>query len=383
MMAGAKSKLLLLAGAASLLVGGAQHDAKTSTAVAKPAQSATSANFALAPSVALVTTRPGATESSWWLAHRAAAPTKLGHFSHGGRGDVRATVLARSDHSLVATAPTNTGRDRSFDGGLWRLDANGTAQQLCLQVAHASRPLVTPAGQALVARGVAGPTLPDQMRVDDLTIDAIDPASGAITTLLHQPGYLLHLAGIHGGEVIVYRLAPAGADLIAIDLTTGVLRSLLSPMVAFARDFSVDHAGGRLIFRNRHETDSRRWVVDALELTPSGSGAALKRLYSGTSFSLAPHAWPGGAVAINPGQRGLRLLSSSDPVSPPLGPGVDLVSARSQDPPFVAIEHSRAGKLSLPYLLDRYSGAIQPLPFGRLARVAIAGFVDAKSGGQP
>jgi hypothetical protein len=352
----ARRQTLALGGA--LLCAWALSDGASRVEAAPPAAQA-------APPVALIATRGGHSE----LYHaRAGQPlgAPLASLSHREGGDLRAAMLP--DGTVLATAPWAAGRDRSFDGALFRLE--GGAELLCDDVVHASSPLVMPDGRVFVARGRAGRGSASSMRIDALRIDAIDPASGAATTLHRYRGYLLHLAGAHDGRVIVYRVGPGSADLVAID-ASGRMTTLLSPLLPFARDFSVD--AQRIVFRGRHQSDSRTWVVDALDLT----SGALTRLHQGPSFSLAPHVWPDGGVAINQGQSGLSLLGSRDSLRAPLGPGVDRVRAFSSDARFVAALHTRAGELAVPFVLDRRSGKGERLPAPARTRVAIAGFVEA------
>ena len=205
------------------------------------------------------------------------------------------------------------------------------------------------------------------MRIDELTIDRIDPASGATDTLHRYPGYLLHLAGWHDQRVLVYRVAPNRADIVAVDASTGAVETLVDDLPPFARDFSV--LDDRLVYRGRHERESRTWVVDVLDL----SQGTRRRVHESASFSLAPHAWPDGAVALSPDQNGLMLLGSSAPVRAPLGAGVDVVRALHER--FVALLHTREGAFDVPFLLERSTGKSYPLPAPGRTRVDIVGFV--------
>jgi hypothetical protein len=132
----------------------------------------------------------------------------------------------------------------------------------------------------------------------------------------------------------------------------------------------VDPERGVLVFRNRHETDSRRWVVDELDLRSRST----HRLFESATFSLAPHVWPGGGVALNPEQRGLTLLGSKDRVSCPLGLGVDVLEASDAQGRFVAVLHTPAGELGTPLVLDRATGQSWRLAVPDGEQIAIAGF---------
>ena len=336
--------------------------------------------FGPAPPVALVATIPGAAESRLYVALPGQAlPPPVLEFHHLPGGSLRAAVWSGAP-VVLATAPTTPGRDRSFDGGLYRLDPNTGVKRLCTNLAHASRPLISPTGRVFVARGAAGPppATEGRMRIDELTVDEVDPHSGAITTVHQTTGYLAHLAGWHDGRVLIYRVGPATADIVAVSPDTGKTEILLASLPPFARDFSVDPVTPRLVYRGRHQSDARRWVVDALDL----STGSQTRLYDGVSFSLAPHVWPGGSLAINPRRGGLRLIGSSDPIASPLGPGVDVIRSLSNTERYVVFLHTVQGSLPVPSVIDRKSGATRRLAAPPGTRVAIAGLVSS-TGGTP
>jgi hypothetical protein len=211
------------------------------------------------------------------------------------------------------------------------------------------------------------------MRVDSLSIEEVDPATGSLRPIHTMNGYLAHLAGSIGSEIVLYRVGPAGADIAAVDADTGSVRSIVASLPPFARDFSVDEGERALIFQGRHETDSRTWVVDRVDLT-SGKKT---RLFEGSSLNLAPHAWPGGAVAYNPdGRSGLALLGAGAlEVRSPLGEGVDVVLAASQDRRWLAALHTAQGALPAPFAINTETGAALALHGPPGARIAIAGFV--------
>jgi len=321
-----------------------------------------------APRLALVTTTVGSDASSWWLADDHGALQRLGSFAHLPAGDVRAVVLA--GRTLLATAPSRHSRDNSFDTGLWRLDPTGSSRLLCEHLTHASTPLVH-RGRAFVVRGSAGASRAHrgEIRIDALRVDEIDPNDGSSTTLHDFDGYMLHLAGAFGRELLLYRVAPNHADIVAIHLGNHTLRPIVDQLPPFARDFSVDRANARLIYRGRHERQTRTWVVDAVSLD-SGKRT---RLFRGPTFALAPHAWPDG-VALNPQRRGLKLIGSSDRIRAPWGDGVDVVRSISPNQRFVAALHTVAGQLPFAFVLDRQGGSVRMVtPAG--SRIAIAGFV--------
>jgi hypothetical protein len=119
-------------------------------------------------------------------------------------------------------------------------------------------------------------------------------------------------------------------------------------------------------------------VVDRVDLT-SGKKT---RLFEGSSLNLAPHAWPGGAVAYNAdGRSGLALLGAGAlEVRSPLGEGVDVVLATSQDRRWLAALHTVQGALPAPFAINTETGAALALHGPPGARIAIAGFVPAERG---
>ncbi len=338
-------------------------------------------DWSAAPRLAIVATAPGTGHSSLYLLSLPEAATKGASsakpvlaFQHHGHGNLRAQVVG-STAWVVANTPGRSGRNNSFDGELLRLDPkNGTVKPLCASVAHASRPLVTEDSRVFVSRGTAGPwpKQPERMRTDQLSIDEVDLTNGQLRTVISYHGYLAHLAGAWQDELLIYRVGPHRADVIAVQRDTGAVRTLLATIPPFARDFSVDSSRSALVYRGRDETDRRSWTVELLDL-PTGTQ---HRLFTGASFTLAPAVWPNGDVAYNPQGRGLRLLGRSEPWRSPLGAGVDVLRAVSRDGRFVALLHTVASRLAEAFVLDRDTGAQLRLPgFGR-SRIAIAGFYE-------
>lgn len=360
-------------------------------AILLPTPATTSAPEALAsgavqangPIVALLATRPGALHSSLYLAPagggEGSAPVAT--FTHLAGAVVRGSVIPGTS-IVLATADTKPSRDLSFNASLFRVAPHEPPEALCDGVVHASRPLVTTSGRVFISRGSPGPAsaAAAEMRVDSLSIDEVDPATGALRPIHTMSGYLAYLAGSIGSEIILYRVTPSGADIVVVDADSGSARSLIPSLPPFARDFSVDEAGRALIFQNRHETDSRAWVIDRVDLA---SGKAT-RLSEGSSINLAPHAWPGGAVAYNPGGRlGLALLGAGEEapeVRGPLGEGVDVVLAASQDRQWLAALHTVQGALPAPFAIHTKTGAAFALHGPPGARIAVAGFVPSEGG---
>jgi hypothetical protein len=271
-----------------------------------------------------------------------AAP--VGRFQHLPGASVQAVVLPGS-RTVLAVADRTPGRDLSFASGLVRLAPDSAPVWLCDRVVVASRPLVTPDGRVLVSRGRPGPETEGVARVDDLTIDVIDPATGQARTLLAMRGFLLYLAGVHGNEVYVYRVRPDGADVVALG-PDGAVRTVVPDLPPFARDFSID-ASGALVFQN---LAGRRWVVERV----NAHTHARARLGDKAELSEAPLVWPDGRMTLSARRR---------------------LFAASSDGRHAAALRLAPGGFPVPELVDTTSGAARPLPAPPGRRVAIAGFV--------
>lgn len=323
------------------------------------------------PRVAVLATFPGAEHTSLYLvqAGGGADPAPVATFAHLPDAAVRAAVVPGTPY-VLATADTTPSRDASFNASLFRLQPHAPPEALVSGVVHASRPLVTPAGRVFVSRGRAGTEIEGQLRVDPLTVDEIDLATGNTRAVHAEHGHLLFLAGAAGKEIILYRVLPDHADIVAVDPDSGAVRSIVKDLPPFARDFSMDAHGEKLVFQGRHETNSRTWTIDEIDLA---SGRA-RRLFSSPNMNLAPAVLPSGGVLYNPPGRGLSTLDAEARIAGPLGPGVDLVAATTADSRWIAALHTQPSALPVPFLVDTETGAAAVLPAPRGSRVAVAGF---------
>ncbi len=335
---------------------------------------------ARAPRVALVATAPGALHSSLYVVGPGdASPAPLATFTHAAGATARAALVPGTT-TVFAIADTAETRDASFDASLFRLAPHAPPERLCDGVVHASRPVVRADGRVFVSRGQAGPepvAAPRaSMRVDALTVDEVDPVTGAVRTVHATNGYLAHLAGAHGAEILVYRIRPTGADVVAIDPDTRATRVILPALPPFARDFSVDDATGTLVFQGRHESDPHVWTIESVDL----ASGRRTRLRESASMSLVPHALRGGRVAWSrDGRDGLTILGAPGRGGP-LGAGADWVVASSDDGRWIGALHTVQGAIGVPFVLDLASGDAFVLPAPPGARVAIAGFVPTEGG---
>ncbi|WP_433935721.1 hypothetical protein AB3662_13395 [Sorangium cellulosum] len=331
--------------------------------------------------VAILATYPEAAVTTLHIASLggAKAGPALATLRHLSDAVVRASVVPRTP-IVLATADTSPSRDRSFNASLFRLEPHAAPVALCDGVAHASRPLVTADGRVFVSRGVAGPEPPPdgdlaRLRIDALTIDEVDLATGATRAVHRHTGYLAFLAGAWDGELVVYRVAPGLADIVLVNPDTGATRVIAPSIPPFARDFSIDAAAGALVYQGRHEVDPGTWVIDRLDLK-SGKRT---RIETSASNGLAPHAWPGGGLAYTPDRRtGLLLVGARAALRGPLGAGVDAVQAVSPDAAWVAALHTNPSAFPVPFAIHAESGEVAAIPAPCGARIAVAGFTTAK-----
>ena len=282
---------------------------------------------------------------------------------HAAGAALRGDVLPGSDAAVIA-CDDDGAQDGEYGATLYRADSSGL-RQLATGLVHASRPLASIDGQVYVERGAR-----DLQRVDALTIDAIDPSSGAAHTVLAWSGFALHLAGELAGELVLYRVGPAGADIVAIERSTGRVRAV-SSMPPFARDFSIDAGKGAVVFSNRDDVDAHLWVVERMDL----ASGARTRLHQERDESPAPFAMPSGDVAWTaPRRSGLFVLGKA---TAPLGAGFDSVRAVTSDGALAIIAHVPSSGWDTAAIVDFATARTLPLPTD--VRIEPVGFVGARA----
>lgn len=337
------------------------------------------------PSVALLVTKPGALHTSLYLASPGGGTPSapVATFNHLPNAFVRGRVVPGKS-IVLAVADTDSSRDKSFNSSLFRLIPHTPPAEICNSIVYGSRPLIMESGRVFVARGKAGPELPTQsisnLRTDELFIDEVDLGSGTLHTIHSHSGYLAHLAGAYLNEIVLYRVSQAGADIVAVDVNSGNVRPILSKLPPFARDFSIDESNGQLVFRGRHESNSKLWTIERIDLHT----LARTRLYENPSMTLSPHVWPTGGIIYNPyAQSGMAFLGSPSPLSAPLGQGMDAVAGISSDGQWAAIEHTLPSELPIPFVVEVNTGKVSTLAVPSGSRAEIAGFIsEGKEGSQ-
>ncbi len=210
------------------------------------------------------------------------APT-VATLSHAAGSTVTGVVLPGTRVVLAVAQPARV-RDTSFASALYRLEAGAPARLLAEGVAVASRPFLTRAGTVLLQRGRPGLAPTDgQYREDEVTVDEVDPTTGATRTLHAALGYALVPVGQLGRELILYFVDAGGAHLLARHLDSGAVRTLGAPFPATAHDFVADDPQGRLLF-TAARAPAPGWGVFAVEAR-TGERHELAR---GPSMALLP-----------------------------------------------------------------------------------------------
>jgi hypothetical protein len=213
---------------------------------------------AVAALAAAMATRPRAVERA------GAATTDAARFAgaHLPGATVRTARLATG--ALVAVADRANVFDRSWGSSLLLADAGRDPIELCDRVFYASRPLPLPSGEIVVERGAAGVERPGRVRVDELTLDEVDPLTHATRTIYATTGFEAHLAALAGDEIIVYLVQPGVASLRAIDWRSGRERVIVASLPGYAHDFTVEN--GALLVYNRDDEHRERETLERIDL---------------------------------------------------------------------------------------------------------------------
>ena len=263
------------------------------------------------------------------------------------RGDARdgvAWIVADEDPGLP-----------DWGAALFEVRGGQGARRVLGRVGRAGRPLASGSGWVFVERGRAGtpPTIDEakqgRLRVDAITVDAYDPRTTATRTIYSSDAYALHLAGEHGGELVVYRVAPDGAALLAIDEASGRSR-VVTALMPFARDFSIDERRGALVLSNRDGADAHTWTLERIDLT-TGARTVLHATRDDQPAALA---LPSGELAFTAdGRRGLVAAGHS---MAPLGAGFDAPVLATDDGALFALEHREPGGWDRTAVVDVATG---------------------------
>jgi hypothetical protein len=270
------------------------------------------------PEVAVLSTAPEAevTELRFQPLGESRLAPVVGRLTHVPRESVLGALIPGT-RKVVAVAVAIPMRDLSFASSLFLLEPGKPTRVLVDRVALSTRPLVTSDGRVFVHRGRAG-----EGRIDALSVDEVDLVTGRSREVLAFSGYTAFLAGSLGRELLVYRVGPDGADLVAVHADALGVRVLIPKLAPLARDFAVS-ADGRALFFTLGDAATGRWTLERLEL----STLARTRLAEGPTMALLPTPLPDGRVAFAPGQ-GLGLTDlEGAAVLRPGGAGYERVRA--------------------------------------------------------
>lgn len=259
--------------------------------------------LAASPEVALLSTAPEAevTELRFQPLADARLAVPVARLTHVAHESVLGAVLPGT-RRVVATAVTEQRKDLSFASSLFLLEAHKPTRVLCDRVVLSTRPLVTIDGRVFVQRGRVG-----EGRVDALTVDEVDLRTGRTREVLAFNGFITFLAGSLGRELLVYRVGPLGADLVAVHADALSVRVLIASMQPLARDFAVA-ADGRSLLYTQGDASTGQWFLERLDL----QSLQRARLAEGPTMALLPTPLPDGRVAFAPAQgAGLRDLEGA------------------------------------------------------------------------
>lgn len=332
-------------------------------------------------------------------ASQAALPSASARLFHRPDAVVTGALLPQRREAL-AVADVAPGTDLSWTSALFHLTPGQPPRALVDRLYHAARPVVSPDGRVFVLRGVPGRE-PDaealrtgRLRVDSLTLDEVEVGSGTTRTLYRTEGYLALPCGFlpaargSSGELIVYRVAPDGAELLAVDTESLAVRAVASPIPPFARDFSVDPATRTLVY-TQLDPASKSWVVERLFL----DSGRRRRLVESTGMQLLPQLLPGGRVQVQPSDtvRARALGADVELLAKPRRLGSTLATETGTPDAFDTYRGFARdgatgvgaalvpGQLPVPFIWDRNTGERRALPHGG-RRVEVLGLYE---GGAP
>ena len=187
---------------------------------------------------------------------------------HAPNVPIRGDVLADRQSVVIAFEPEGADPRDDFSTEVHRVDRQGV-KRLAGGLYRATRPFVTKTGAVFVERGQAGgaslglQAKAGELRVDRLTIDELDPETGALRQVVLWSGFTMHLVGEWRDALVVYRVGPHGADVSLIRIDDGSILAGL-PIAPFARDFVI--AGDHVALSNRDPIVDQRWVLSSIDL---------------------------------------------------------------------------------------------------------------------
>jgi hypothetical protein len=244
--------------------------------------------LASAPTVAVLSTSHDTTELRFQPLAPRLSPV-VARVRHDEGSGVRGALLPGT-HAVMLVAHLEQARDASWASSLVRLEEGALPRVLADGLAVGSAPLVTAEGRVFVSRGKAG-AVTERLRVDALSIDEVNPATGALRTIFAAKGSLLFLAGALGRELVVYAIDELGGRLLAVHADTLAVRTLKERFAPLAHDFAIE--GRRVVFTLGAQGSATYRVV-------SLEDGVERELARAESVALLPFPLPDGRVTWVP-----------------------------------------------------------------------------------
>lgn len=288
---------------------------------------------------------------------------------------VKAAAMPDGQSAAVIAETTET-RDRSWNSSLFLVTAQGETRSLVDRVYASTRPFIAGTGEILVTRGVAGAEVEpvrgafQQLRMDAITIDAVNPETGAARTVWRLTGYLSFMAGVAGDEVLTYDIGPGATPIMAIDVKSGAARTLV-PQASLARDFRVSLDGKLLTYTEHSPSGVDDWRVVKVDVATG----AREIVTTQPNLALLSYPLPTGLAFNPPDASGLTLVTArgNKELPCPWGAGADDLLALSRDGNWAGGLHETPSAFPQPFLLDLRSGASFPVVVPEGIRVDVAG----------
>jgi hypothetical protein len=341
----------------------------------------------LPPAVVFLENTVGDTHTTVMLRRAATStqPVSLGVISHVAGSALRGAVDPTALRVYVVAAETESRHGSTYNSALWRVQPGGVPTRLLGGITDASRPIVTRRANVLVQRGRDGehPTVDDHIlheRIDDLTLDTLDPTNGTSRTLWNGRGLIAYPAtALDGDEVLIYHVAATQASLFALNTVTAATRTLLPSMNTPARDFSYNASLGEITFARVSLRDAQQWeIVTVSARRETTRTQDIKIRWRTTNDHLMPRVTRDSTVFFSlPEDRGLGLLLEGALMpsrEAPMGNGTDEVLDESSDGRWLAVRH-RSTQREMFGLYDRTAHRVVTLQRDDIY-TEFAGFVN-------
>lgn len=303
---------------------------------------------AATPGVVLLLSDPNGGRTQL-IEQRGDARLELAAIDHVRGGIVKGALASKG---IAVIAQTEESRDPSWASSLLFIDARGKSSVLVDRVAHASRPVVAPSGEIVVSRGVTGiePShskgFGATLRMDEVTVEAVDPETGKARVLLRRSGYLLFVAGVTLKEAIIYSIGPGSTPVLAVNLKTSAVRTVAAH-VELGRDFSIKTGAVSSVFFTERTANEWRVSSRALESAARHGDPIIE---NDTPYQLAD-----ARQLLRRPEVGGALSRFAEAQDCPHGAGVDEIDGISPDGRWAAALHRTDGEMPRTVLFDLYA----------------------------